>query len=102
MPSQDGGTLVLTEEERSMLDGGHGEAVSYAMRIQVGLGKVFGARRMVPIGRAHVALSAQDADCWFVEKLVNMGGRCRVSPMVNPNIDLAYLDEHDRDRKSVV
>lgn len=94
MPSQDGGILVLTEEERSMLDGGHGEAVAYAMRIQVGLGKVFGARRMVPISRAHVALSAQDADCWFVEKLVNMGGRCRVSPTVNPSIDLAYLDEH--------
>jgi hypothetical protein len=49
---------------------------------------------MVEITRAHVALSAQDADLWFVEKLLNKGARCKVPPTVNPSIDLAYLNQH--------
>jgi predicted aconitase len=64
------------------------------MKIQVGIGEVFDARRMVEITRAHVALSAQDADLWFVEKLLNKGARCQVPPTVNPSIDLAYLNQH--------
>lgn len=86
--------VKLTRVQQDMLDGKHGEAVAYAMRVQEGVGRVFGARRMVPITRAHVALSAQDADRWFVEKIVNMGGVCKISPTVNPSIDLAYLDRH--------
>lgn len=77
-----------------MLAGSEGEAVAYAMRIQAGVGRVFGAKRMVPITRTHVALSAQDADLWFVEKLLALGGKCKVSPTVNPSINLAYLNRH--------
>jgi predicted aconitase len=77
-----------------MLNGAYGEAVAYSMRVQVGMGRIFGARRMVPITRAHVALSAQDADLWFVEKMLAMGGKCKVPPTVNPSIDLAYLTRH--------
>jgi predicted aconitase len=77
-----------------MLNGVHGEAVAYSMRIQVGMGRIFGAKRMVPITRAHVALSAQDADVWFVEKMLGMGGKCKIAPTVNPSIDLSYLNQH--------
>ena len=56
--------------------------------------ELIGAKRMVPITRAHVALSAQDADLWFVEKLVNMGGKCKIAPTVNPSIDIGYLNRH--------
>jgi hypothetical protein len=42
----------------------------------------------------QIALSAQDADLWFVEKLVGMGGKCKISPTVNPSIDLRYLNQH--------
>ena len=66
--------MYLTKEQLGKLHGEEGEAVAYSMRIQEGLGRVFGAKRMVPITRAHVALSEQDADLWFVEMLVNMGG----------------------------
>lgn len=86
--------MKLTEEQKGMLAGEQGEAVAYAMRIQAGMGRVFGAEKMVPITRTHVALSAQDADCWFVEKMVSMGGKCKVSPTVNPSINLRYLDQH--------
>ena len=50
------------------------------MRIQAGVGRVFGAKRMVPITRTHVALSAQDADLWFVEKLLALGESAKCPP----------------------
>ena len=86
--------MELTKDQLDMLHGAQGDAVAYAMRIQEGLGRVFGAKRMVPITRAHVALSAQDADLWFVEKLVDMGGKCKIPPTVNPSIDIGYLNRH--------
>ena len=86
--------MQLTDLERDMLEGKHGEGTALAMRVQVGVGKAFYAERMVPITRAHVALSAQDADLWFVSKLVDGGAHCVVSPTVNPSIDIAYLDEN--------
>lgn len=86
--------MILTEEQEQMLKGDQGEAVAYSMRIQTGLGRVFGAKSMVPITRAHVALSSQDADLWFVEKLLSLGGKCKIPPTVNPSIDLCYLNRH--------
>ena len=86
--------MKLTRLENDMLTGKHGEGVALAMKVQVGIGRAFDARRMVPIARAHVALSAQDADLWFVSKLLNGGAHCVVSPTVNPSIDIAYLDRH--------
>lgn len=86
--------MKLTKYEQDMLDGKHGEGVAMAMKIQVGLGKAFNAKRMVEITRTHVALSAQDADLWFVEKLLNLGARCKISPTVNPSINIGYLDDN--------
>jgi cis-L-3-hydroxyproline dehydratase len=86
--------MELTSTEKDMLSGKYGEAVAFAMKIQIGIGEAFDAHRMVEITRAHVALSAQDADLWFVEKLVNMGARCKVPPTVNPSVDIAYLNKH--------
>lgn len=77
-----------------MLAGKYGQGVALAMKIQVGLGKAFYAKRMAPITRAHVALSSQDADLWFVEKLLNAGAHCVIPPTVNPSINLKYLNEH--------
>ncbi|MEZ5126534.1 MAG: aconitase X catalytic domain-containing protein [Thermoleophilia bacterium] len=86
--------MELTCLEQDMLEGRHGDGTALAMRAQVAVGKAFDARRMVPISRAHVALSAQEGDVWFVSKLLQAGAHCRVSPTVNPHIDLAYLDAH--------
>jgi len=86
--------MELTSLEREMLAGAHGEGVALAMKVQVGTGKAFYARRMVPITRAHVAASAQEGDLYWVTKLVAAGARCVVSPTVNPSMDLPYLEEH--------
>jgi len=86
--------MELTSFERDMLDGKHGEGMALAMKVQVGTGKAFYAKRMVPITRAHVAASAQEGDLYFVTKLVDLGARCLVSPTTNPSMDLKYVEDH--------
>ena len=83
--------MKLTDEQQAMLDGKYGEGAAYAMKIQVGIGECFDAERMVPIKRAHVALSNQAGDLWFAEKLVAAGAKCRVAPTVNPGWCLDYF-----------
>lgn len=85
--------MKLTDEQQAMLDGHFGEGAAYAMKIQVGIGECFDAERMVPIKRAHVALSNQAGDLWFAEKLVAAGAKCRVAPTVNPGWCLDYFKE---------
>lgn len=85
--------MELTKEQRAMLDGEDGKGTAYAMKIQVAIGECFDAKRLVPITKAHVALSNQDADLWFAEKLLNAGAKCRVSPTVNPGFCLSYFTE---------
>ena len=76
--------MILNDEQKAMLNGDLGEGAAYAMKIQFALGEAFDAQRMVPIKRAHVALSNQDGDLWFAEKLVKAGAHCKVAPTVNP------------------
>ena len=83
--------MILNDEQKAMLDGKYGEGAAYAMKIQVGIGECFDAPRMVPIKRAHVALSNQAGDLWFAEKLVKAGAKCRVAPTVNPGFCLGHF-----------
>lgn len=83
--------MKLTDEQKAMLDGRYGEGAAYAMKIQVGIGECFDAERMVPIKRAHVALSNQDGDLWFAEKMVGYGAKCRVAPTVNPGFCIEHF-----------
>lgn len=87
--------MILTQEQQDMLDGRYGQGTAYAMKIQVAIGESFDAPRLVPITRAHVALSNQDADLWFAEKLLNAGATCRVAPTVNPGFCLSYFKDRN-------
>lgn len=83
--------MKLTQEQKAMLDGAYGKGKAMAMQIQAAVGESFEAERMVPITRAHVALSAQEADTWFAEKLLAAGASCAVPPTVNPGFSLEYF-----------
>ncbi|CUH95992.1 hypothetical protein P22_2080 [Propionispora sp. 2/2-37] len=83
--------MKLTKEEQAMLDGKYGPGTALAMKIQVAIGEAYNAEKMVAVSRTHVALSNQEADLWFVEKLVAGGAVCRVSPTVNPGFNLEYF-----------
>lgn len=85
--------MELTAKQQEMLEGKYGEGVSLAMKIQVAIGESFYAKRMVPITRAHVALSNQEADLWFAEKMLNAGAHCVVPPTVNPGFCLSYFKQ---------
>lgn len=87
--------MKLTQIQQDMLDGKHGKGTALAMKIQVAIGESFDAERMVPITRAHVALSNQEADLWFAEKLLKAGAKCRVAPTVNPGFCHSYFTERD-------
>ncbi|MGA2080347.1 MAG: aconitase X catalytic domain-containing protein [Holophaga sp.] len=87
--------MILTQEQKAMLDGKHGPGTGIAMKIQIKIGESFNAKRLVPITRAHVALSAQEADVWFAEKLSNAGAKCRVPTTVNPGFCLSYFKERN-------
>lgn len=80
--------MKLTGEEQAMLNGEFGTGVQLAMKIQVAVGEAYDAPYMVPVTRTHVALSNQEADLWFAEKLVAGGAKCRVRPTVNPSFNL--------------
>lgn len=89
--------MILNREQQAMLDGEYGEGSSYAIKIQLALGEAFDAPRMVPITRAHVALSNQEADLWFAEKMLAGGAKCRVAPTVNPGFCYSYFTDPRRE-----
>ncbi|MFW0967908.1 MAG: aconitase X, partial [Thermacetogeniaceae bacterium] len=76
--------MYLTEYEQEMLDGKYGAAQAMALKVLVAVGECFGAKRLLEVSRVHVASSNQEADVWFAEKLLKLGGRCLVAPTVNP------------------
>ena len=83
--------MELTAQQQEMLDGAQGRGKAMAMQIQVGVGKCFDAPRLIPVSRAHVSLSAQEADVWFAGKLLTAGASCAVAPTVNPGYSLEYF-----------
>lgn len=87
--------MKLTQEQQDMLDGKYGKGTAYAMKIQVAIGECFDAPRMVPITRAHVALSNQEADLWFCEKLLSEGAKCRIAPTVNPGFCYDFFTKRE-------
>lgn len=86
--------MKLTNDQKDILNGKYGEGMAKALEIQVGVGNAFDADIMVPITRTHVALSSQDADCWFAETMLEKGAKCIIPPTVNPSVNLKYLNEH--------
>ena len=85
--------MILTQYQQDMLDGRYGKGKALAIRIQKAIGEGFRAQRMVPITRAHVALSAQEADTWFARKMRDAGATCAVSPTVNPGYCLKLFQQ---------
>lgn len=83
--------MILTDDEKAMRDGKYGQGAAYAMKIQIAIGEAFDAPYMVPITRAHVALSNQEADLWFAEKMLHGGAKFRIPATVNPGFCLAHF-----------
>lgn len=83
--------MRLTERENSILRGAEGEGAALAMEILAGIGEAMEADVFVPVARAHVSLSNQEADLWFAEKMLAGGSRARICATVNPGFDIDYF-----------
>ena len=83
--------MYLTDEEKRILNGEQGFGNMKAMELLVGLGKAFDAEKLIPVSRAHVALSGQEGDTYWCELLVNGGAHCKIAPPTNPSWDVENL-----------
>jgi hypothetical protein len=83
--------MYLSDEEKRILDGAQGAGKQKAMELLYALGLTFDAEKLIPVKRAHVALSGQEGDTYWCELLLNGGATCVVPPTTNPYWDTAYL-----------
>lgn len=77
--------ILLDPHERSMLSGEHGEATALAMRILVRMAPLYGAKRLLPVTRAHIdgCIYEGDAGLEFAERLARTGGHVAVPTSLN-------------------
>ncbi|MFO7555865.1 MAG: aconitase X, partial [Desulfobacterales bacterium] len=71
--------MVLTQEEKEMMDGAQGQPKRFAMRVLKKFGDATGAERMVPIASAHLVAcsysSVGEAGIEIYTKLVDQGAK---------------------------
>ena len=87
--------LMLTDDERAMLDGVHGPAAAMAMRIVTRTAEAMGAPALLDIDGAHVdgCLYHGQAGLDFAERLASLGGTVRVPTTLNvSSLDLLHPD----------
>ncbi len=87
-PAFDPGTMHLTSEEIAMLSGAEGRATEKSMQILVALGRIYGAKRMIPVSSVQIAGVSYDnlgeAGLQFLSEMADGGGKVRVPAMLNP------------------
>lgn len=77
--------MKLTEYERELLDGSHGEAVRMSMRVLYDLGKYYGAEEFVEISACHDDSTVYfgEAQVAFAEHLADIGAKFAVPTSTN-------------------
>lgn len=80
--------MQLTNEQSAFLDGKNGLATQKAMEILAALGRIYNAKRMLPVRSAQIAGVSYDnlgeAGLEWLSEMADGGGRARVPAMLNP------------------
>lgn len=77
--------MELDRDDRSILEGEYGETRQKMMEMLVALGKVFGARRLIPIKSAQVSgVSYKTIGPWGLRWLESLHARVAVPTVANP------------------
>ncbi|MGA2934783.1 MAG: aconitase X catalytic domain-containing protein [Methanomicrobiales archaeon] len=77
--------MELTREEEGILGGGEGETRRRMMELLVGLGKVFGASRLIPVASAQVSgASYKTIGRWGLAWLESLDAEVTVPTILNP------------------
>src|SRR5215471_8093818 len=95
-------SMELTELDRELLSGQHGQAAAFAMDILVRFAEAVGAPRLLDIKQAHIdgCLYHGQVSLDFVDRLVGDGGRVRVPSTLNVgSMDLLHPNLIQSDQK---
>jgi predicted aconitase len=80
--------LELTTNEQLMLNGEMGEGKRKAMEILVALGKIYGAKKMIPITSAQIAgvsyKTIGDAGLGYLKHMAALGAKVEIPSFLNP------------------
>jgi len=80
--------MELTRNEQAMFDGEQSEAARQSMEILVALGKIYGAKNMVPVSSVQVAgvsyKTIGDAGLEYLQGLAQNGAKAKVPTFLNP------------------
>ncbi len=78
-------SVVLSEKDRRMLNGEHGQAAKLAMSILVRMAEVYGATEMMDVTQAHIDGCGllSDAGLEFAETLAALGGKVSIPTTLN-------------------
>ncbi len=80
--------MILTSEEQRMFDGELGEAARQSMEILVALGRIYKAKKMIPITSAQVSgvsyKTIGQAGLEYLQDLVSKGAKVSVPTFLNP------------------
>ena len=101
--------MLLTNEERQMLDGAQGPGIQRAMELLVKLGESFDAEKFVPITYGHVSYDFSPEEFWdlMTEGVGQTDHRVTTHPSFSPEVwkekglSLAdrWIGEHERKLK---
>jgi len=105
--------LQLSAEEQAMLAGEAGRGSQRAMEIVVALGRIYGARNLVPVASVQVSgvsyKNLGPAGLEFLEEWAAQGGRARVPATLNPAgmdlvawRELGFSEEFARRQQAVI
>ncbi|MDM8522026.1 aconitase X catalytic domain-containing protein [Desulfococcaceae bacterium HSG8] len=89
--------MHLTDQEKEILDGKHGEAARISLSVLVDLGELFQAEAMTDISQVHIdtTIYMVDAGVEFAEHMAELGARFAVPASLNPSaIDLRRWREY--------
>jgi predicted aconitase len=91
-------SLILTPEEKEMLEGKHGKATRKAMEIITTLGEIYGAKRLIPVASVQIAgvsyHNLGEAGLEYLSEIAE-DGRVRVLTTLNPaGMDMLEWKKH--------
>jgi predicted aconitase len=92
--------MILTDEEKRMLDGSCGEGMRRAMEIIVTLAKTYDAERLIKISSAHLGATFKShgiEGLEWVEELVEQGARCDLDQVLVTLNPRSFDNDHWRE-----
>jgi predicted aconitase len=80
--------MKLTTEETRMLTGAYGRSIKKAMEILTALGKIYGAKKLIPVTSVQIAgvsyANLGEAGLQFLSEMAEGGGKAAVLTTLNP------------------